>query len=101
VQEIRYPAVAALPQEMAAWLSMGQRLVHPGMVETWRENRNNPSMQITFMKNGTVEIDIDPNNPMFNFPAHSVDVIWDWLASTDTNYSTVANQFGFNVPHCP
>lgn len=83
-----------------AFLNGGSDLLHPGMLSTWREGTNNLSMQVTFMRNGSVQIDIDPNNPMFNFLGHAGDVAWDWLASTDTNYGAVANAFGFSVTPC-
>lgn len=70
------------------------------MFSTWRENSNNLSMQITFLSDH-IEMDTDPNNPMFNWPAHAGDVMFNWLSASDTDYSTVSSQFGFNVPHCP
>ena len=67
----------------------------------WRQNVAMNSIQITANASGSIQVDIDPNNPMYNFLAHSADVVYNTYFGTDTNYHSVAGALGIGVKTCP
>lgn len=66
----------------------------------WRQNVGQWSIQITADAAGNIQVDIDPNNPMFNPMGHAMDVLWNFLTGGDTNYNSVANALGINGIRC-
>ena len=86
---------------------------HTGYTSNYRQNVLFNSMQIETNPSttdgpfGQVTIDIDPFNPAAGYGLglvlHGVGQVLPnrFLAPRDTNYSALANKWGFGVPTCP
>jgi hypothetical protein len=78
--------------------------LHPGFENSYRQNKPQWSMQISFNSNQSeLEIDIDPWNPMGGagaFAGHAGDVMNHWLTGNDTNYGAAASALGLPVQNC-
>jgi len=60
----------------------GNDPIHPGYYLSYRQTTETWSMQISFNPaTRNLQIDIDPHNPMRNFFAHAVDVIYNTITS--------------------
>ncbi len=80
----------------------GNDPIHPGYNLSYRQTTETWSMQISFNPaTRNLQIDIDPHNPMRNFFAHAVDVIYNTITSTDTNYHVAAGQVHVADHPCP
>lgn len=54
-------------------------------------------------KNKNLQIDIDPHNSMggsLAFAQHAMDVVWNTVSGTDTNYHTAASRLGLSAAPC-
>jgi hypothetical protein len=88
----------------SCFAAAGFDLLHPGSPGNqinFRQDAPTNSMQITgTLNNGvwTLNIDIDPNNPMAprHFLGHLGNVFVNGLTGRDTNYSNVAKALGIN-----
>jgi hypothetical protein len=100
-----------------AWDALQQSLVaagfklytgdtqHPGFESSYRQDVGSWSMQVSFNANGsTLNIDIDPYNPMYgdlvSLIGHGIDVLAHAITGNDTNYHTVGSALGMNVQNC-
>jgi RHS repeat-associated protein len=77
-------------------------ILHPGIEFNFRQNSAKDSMQITGKWDSKsnvwiVQLDIDPNNPLKNFRAHSADVLKHMITGRDTDYGEVAGRLGIDA----
>jgi hypothetical protein len=79
--------------------------MHPGAESSYRQNVGSWSMQVSFSADhSTLNIDIDPHNPMYgdlvSAIGHGIDVLAHAVTGNDTNYHSVASALGMNVQPC-
>jgi hypothetical protein len=69
--------------------------LHDGALESWREpGAVIPALQVCFLKDGRVEIDLDIAAPLggdvVSFVVHAAEIAWHWLTRSKTDQKRMA-----------